>query len=768
MRVNIVVFIVTVLMFGCQNQHDSDASIEDFIPEGSEFIIKIHSFEAFKSAVKNNPLLKLTDLEQVFETHLHPIDSLNISGPMLICMNLDSIKTSYTFITKQKNLAPMSLSKPKFIKDSIWVYSSKTKLENLFKRSANQPFVRLSKITKAKSIFSMYYAPKKESISTNSIFANILVDVDASPTSLSFNGVYIDSKWNALFENLAPKISNLSEITPDQNQKFRSFMFSDFEQFYKNIRQNDSTLQFAEFDDFLFQTTDEIGSIETLNGTAIALHSLDIRASLEALSGQANVIKSFRSFPMIKFDKDSILKQGFGNILPNIEVSFYTVLDNFIVFSENETILEEIISKYVNKNSLAKSVSYQTIQKALSDEASYIETLSANQLAILSNKLLGTAITSEAVKPFQNSSFQIIKDDNTVHLNGLIQKYRSPSDSKKVTELFSISLDAPIIGNAQFITNHQTKQKDIVAQDIKNQLYLISNQGVVQWKKKISAPILGGVKQIDLFKNGRLQMVFNTENRLYILDRFGRDVGPFPLKFKDEISQPLAVFDYDKNRNYRFLVTQGSDLLMYNGKGKQVKGFSYNSKSKIKTSPKHMRFKSKDYIVFVEGNQLQILNRRGQTRIRVKEPINCSKQEIYFYKNQFSTLNSKGDLVQIDEKGRVSFQSLGFEPGSQMTASNKTLIAQWDNKLHIKKQKVELEYGDFSPPKLFYLKDKIYISTTDLQSKKVWFYDSQGNVMPGFPVYGDSSIDLVNADTDSALEFVCKSGAESLIMYQLY
>ena len=40
--------------------------------------------------------------------------------------------------------------------------------------------------------------------------------------------------------------------------------------------------------------------------------------------------------------------------------------------------------------------------------------------------------------------------------------------------------------------------------------------------------------------------------------------------------------------------------------------------------------------------------------------------------------------------------------------------------------------------------------------------------MPGFPVYGDSSIDLVNADTDSALEFVCKSGAESLIMYQIY
>ena len=58
-------------------------------------------------------------------------------------------------------------------------------------------------------------------------------------------------------------------------------------------------------------------------------------------------------------------------------------------------------------------------------------------------------------------------------------------------------------GNDNFIdlwSVLQTKQKDIVVQDIKNQLYLISNQGVVRWKKKISAPIIGGVKQIDLFK----------------------------------------------------------------------------------------------------------------------------------------------------------------------------------------------------------------------------------------------------------------------------
>ena len=187
------------------------------------------------------------------------------------------------------------------------------------------------------------------------------MDVDASPTSLSFNGVYIDSKWNALFENLTPKISNLSEITPDQNQKFRSLMFSDFEQFYKNIRQNDSTLQFAESDDFLFQTTDEIGSIETSNGTYCTTLP-DIRASLEAYQ-ESKYIKSFRSFPMIKFDKDSIFKQGFEIYFQISGIVLYCFGQFYSLFRERDHFRRNNF-KYVNKNSLAKAQVIKPFRKS--------------------------------------------------------------------------------------------------------------------------------------------------------------------------------------------------------------------------------------------------------------------------------------------------------------------------------------------------------------------------------------------------------------------
>ena len=331
-----------------------------------------------------------------------------------------------------------------------------------------------------------------------------------------------------------------------------------------------------------------------------------------------------------------------------------------------------------------------------------------------------------------------------------------------------MTLDATILGDVQFVKNHKTQQKDIVVQDIENQLYLISNQGVVRWKKKLSGPIIGRINQVDLYKNGRFQMVFSTENRVYVLDRLGKDVGPFPLKFKDKITQAVSVFDYDKNKNYRFLVTQSKSLLMYDGKGKRVKGFSYTPDSEILNAPQHIRYNGKDYIVFATDNDLKILNRRGKIRIDVKESINFSDQNIYFYNNKFSTIDTEGELVQVDIKGRVSKQTLGFDAQTNMTCSSRTLVAQWANQLQIKSNKTILDFGNYLPPQLIYLNDKIYIALTDQQAQKVTLFDSKATVLSGFPIYGISKIDLSYDDKDSALELICQSNDSEFIMYEIY
>ena len=763
-------FIVFILIFGCQNKTNKQGSIEDFIPKNAQVVLRINSMDAFKSVLKNNDLLSKTELKSIFENNLVELDSLKISGPLLVCITKNNGKPNFTFISQQKHIATKQLQNQNNIQDSVWVLSTSNSKKTTLKKASNHPYKKFAKLSEPDATFTIYLAKPTQTSKEFPLLNDVLLDVNATPKYISLSGIYTNSssKWNTIFENIYPKTQQLTNIVPVDVKNFESFVYSDFEQFSKNIKLIDSSLVFSEFSKSLFETSQEIGTIKTSNGSAIALHSIDISASREALLGFQEQLQSFRSVPIYKFDNDSVFSQNFEYLFSKLNVSNYTIIDDFIIFSENETLTKEIISNHLNKNNLNNSKSFQITQQKLSDDVSYQKILSSKDLAYLFNHLFGGSFSEADVKAYKNSIIQVIKDDKIVHVNARIESFQPTREQKKINEIFNIKLDAAILGEIHFVKNHKSKQKDIVVQDVENQLYLITNQGVVRWKKKLSGPIIGRIKQVDLYKNGRLQMVFSTENRVYVLDQLGKDVGAYPLKFKNKITQAVSVFDYDKNKNYRFLITQGKVLIMYDGKGKRVKGFSYAPGSEILNAPRHIRYNGKDYIVFGTVKNLKILNRKGEIRIRVKEPIDFSDQNIYFYNNRFSTLDSNGELVQVDLKGRVSKQILGFDPQTNIACLSRTLVAQWANQLQVKNNKTTLDFGNYLEPQLFYLNDKIYIALTDLQSQKVTLFDSNGRALYGFPIYGTSKIDLSNADKDAALELICQSSDSELIMYQIY
>ena len=157
-----------------------------------------------------------------------------------------------------------------------------------------------------------------------------------------------------------------------------------------------------------------------------------------------------------------------------------------MIFSENETLTEEIISKHINKNNLNNSKSFQNTQQKLSDEISYQKILTPKNLTNILNTIFGTSLSITGLEAYKNSMVQVIRDDEVVHLNAQIEHFRSSQKQKKINEIFSLKLDT-ILGDVQFVKNHKTQQKDIVVQDVENQLYLISNQGVVRWKKNYRA-----------------------------------------------------------------------------------------------------------------------------------------------------------------------------------------------------------------------------------------------------------------------------------------
>jgi hypothetical protein len=265
-------------------------------------------------------------------------------------------------------------------------------------------------------------------------------------------------------------------------------------------------------------------------------------------------------------------------------------------------------------------------------------------------------------------------------------------------------------------------------------------------------------------------MAFRTKNYFMILDRNGKIVEPFNKTIKSNSNNiPLSVFDYDNNRNYRFLLVQDKDIIMLDTKGKKVNGFKFSKTKKSIINPvKHIRIKGKDFIIVQEENgNINILNRRGESIIDVDSKLFSSKNPIWSYLNTFTTSDIDGNLVQIDTKGNIIKTPENFGDNHLLEMTSKTLVSISENTITIKGIPVKLPYGNYTRPKIFYINNTIYIATTDLDSQKVYLFLSNGNPVQGFPVYGTSFVDITNADNDKSLEMVVQSESDGVIIYQI-
>ena len=128
--------------------------------------------------------------------------------------------------------------------------------------------------------------------------------------------------------------------------------------------------------------------------------------------------------------------------------------------------------------------------------------------------------------------------------------------------------------------------------------------------------------------------MFNTRDSIYLIDRNGNNVKPFPIGTKKNMSVPIAVFDYDNNKNYRILIAMENELQMLDKRGKVIRGWEFNqTSSKVSMTPEIIQLFNKDYIIISEDNgKIHFLNRRGQSRIDVVQKIQRSKNKVNLIK----------------------------------------------------------------------------------------------------------------------------------------
>ncbi|MEP5254726.1 MAG: ribonuclease HII [Winogradskyella arenosi] len=778
--------ILLLFLISCQKDYNKTKHSYQFIPPNAEAVIQINELNDFLNSITNN-----TILETVYSNNLKAVSPIlkqfSTTAPVYLTYK-DSTVTDYLILTKHDstlfvidslpNLISETLGNSKITKtqiDESVIYhtvigntfagsNDLNLLKNLNAKNENTALSQLIETTDTKAVASIVF--KSTAVNYSELLFTPLIEEDHSNYTvldftphnkgLSYHGILTakDSIANFMdrFNFTIPQKINTPQIAPKATKSLLSITYDDFSVFLKNnsskeLNSNHEPPTFLNF-------TNEIARTDE----ALILHSLDPKLLIEAIEEKSH-LETFRDLDVFNFENPDFFKTILNPFITFEEAKYFAVFENFVIFTAEPEALKSILVNALNRQTLSNSEAFISMQTQLSDEAS---------LFIYKDSDALSSYLDASLKGYDANAVQFIHEDHYTHVHGIIQKFKKRSATNSVNEAFTTSLEHPLIMAPQVVKNHITKAHDIVAQDTNNILYLISNTGNILWKKQLQGQILGAIEQIDMYKNGRLQLAFATENRVYVLDRNGNDVSPFPLKFNDPITQPLSVFDYDKRKAYRLLVTQGKHLLMYNAKGESIKGFNYkNNSAALKTQPQHYRIGTKDYIVFAAGKDLKILNRQGQNRINLKEGFQFSDNTIYLYQNKFTTTNTLGQLVQVNTRGTITRENLNLTDKHNLSTTSKTMVTLNENKLTIKSRTIDLDYGDYTAPRIFYLNDKIYITTTDKQAKKVYLFDSQAKPIPNFPVFGVGAATLEKLDDERDLELITQSDDQTIVVYKI-
>ena len=798
--------LASILFYSCNNSDNELISLYSFLPEDSMVIVNINDLDNTKEILDNNKLLPnvLSSIQEI-SIQLNLLSKKNSDKKGILSLsNFGKDEIAFTYIRKSNSFDSIQeddILKNAYLKSEIFLeetdgdevhkviideyvissnkdiileniirdfYSKKSNLDSEFNKILNttdfdEPF---NIYTKSYNLNSFKKDLSEMSFFPKSNTSWVAYDFKYSLENIYLTGITrISDSINgkiSILKNLGSSRTKTDKVIPNSFSTFLTFVINDSERFIFNFKDylkfNDLSTENLNFNSL--NIVDEISFVEDQEKFVILSlvnkEQIDSYFRLENLDDIYNIKK---------IDLSEDVNILFRNVDSEISGKYAVLLGDLLVITKSLSQIKKIInSQNINEN-LGSNEKYLSFKEQKSDSYSFlwIGNNSSND-----SKIKNDFYIESEVYPYRSFSGRVNKDIALLEFN-LSKAEIKTSDEDVYTEFF-VTFDQEIISNPKWLKNHLNNEFDIAFQDSDNYLNYLSNKGNLYWKKKLSGKIIGDIKQVDIYKNGRQQMMFRTEKNLYLLDRNGNEVKQLSFPINSNSSNiPISIFDYEKNRNYRFLITVDNQINMYDSNGKIVSGFKPPLfESKIITSPVHIRINGKDYIVIqLEDGSLKILDRRGRDRIIVNNKIQFSDNSIFSYLEHFTTTDKLGNLIKIDTKGNLKTENLNLSVENSIDVVSNNLVYLNENRLTIKGITIELPFSRFSKPKIFIDSKTTLVGITDLTNKEIYLYRENGELLEGFPIKGSSIIDIEDSDDDGKIEIISTLDKFSIVSYEI-
>lgn len=497
---------------------------------------------------------------------------------------------------------------------------------------------------------------------------------------------------------------------------------------------------------------------------------------------------SFNIYKMPDFYSEGLLPGHLFN-------AYFTLFENYLIFGPSVEVLSRVLYQNVLQKTFISDPVFKDMSDYLSNRSNVTFFFKPFHYLDYRREILNTEASDklDALELFLRRIPGVVvqySSEDGMFYQSISFKYTSQIKEKALTVWESL-MDSTAVTKPTLVVNHNTREKEIFIQDASNKIYLINSTGRVLWKLKLEGPLLGEVHQVDFYKNGKLQFLFNTAGKLHLIDRNGNYVERYPVLLRSEATAPLALFDYDKSRDYRiFLPGMDRKIYLYDIEGKVVSGWKFGkTESLVATAPQHFRIGVKDYILVKDRTRAYFLDRQGKERIKPKTRVMFSE------KNSFTL-----DMNIMEEKPRwISTDTLGnvlcvYMDGTVSTLLERKLpsdhffrmqdidmdgvpeyVFATGNELSLLKQegtrlfsyRVKDRISEMPDVYKFSASD-IKIGITDRSRNRIYLINTDGSLYEGFPLEGTTRFSIgYFAGSDSRFNLIVGSANNFLYNYSI-
>lgn len=323
----------------------------------------------------------------------------------------------------------------------------------------------------------------------------------------------------------------------------------------------------------------------------------------------------------------------FGSLFSSPTLINFTVWNNLLIGSESYRNTENYIKHIISKETLIQDNLWNEQAQHITNE--YVLKL------FIKNHLF--ALKTKQISDKKNSTYTCLQfaPDNKMLYTSLFFQCKPYKKAIIQNSIYS----APIILTKSWFKDHYVAFTD-------TSMLFFTPDGSLKWSYRTNEKTDDQITELDAFSNGKYQLLFASKNYIYLVDKNGKTIPPFPIRLNNSLSGQVSWIKFNGSPDGRIFAPTEKGIEVYSTKGLQIAGWKTPATNyPILDVVNCYNINGQDIVYFHNGHEWFFTTRQGELKAQWPRNLNLpAHPSIYVNSSNkknpcFITTTSEGEFV---------------------------------------------------------------------------------------------------------------------------